>query len=138
VLNFPWLVEEVAEELAGFDIPEPELERLRRQILEAETALPGLDAPALRQHLVQNGLAATVAGLLAPSADAIFLVRCSDPPSTRAEWARLAGVLKEGDYNALAEATNDLVSEISPDNWERFLAARERALDAGPAGEDQA
>ena len=52
--------------------------------------------------------------------------------------SNLAGVLKEGDHNALAEATNDLVSEISPDNWERFLAARERAIEAGPTGDDQA
>jgi len=37
----------------------------------------------------------------------------------------------------LAEATNDLISDISSDNWERFLAAREQALRADPVGEDE-
>ena len=137
VLSFPWLIGEVAEELAALDIPEPELQVLRRQIFEADALRTGLDAHALRQHLVQNGLAATVEGLLVPSVDTIFLLRCLDPVSTRREWARLASALREGDQDALAAATNDLISEISPVNWERFLAARERALELGPAGEDQ-
>jgi DNA primase len=137
LLNFPLLIDEVTEELAALDIPEPELDRLRREILEIGVLRAGLDACALRQHLVQNGLAATVEELLVPSVDTIFLVRCVDPISTRREWARLARALTEGDRNALAEAANDLISEISSDNWERFLAAREQALEAGPDREDQ-
>jgi hypothetical protein len=131
------LIDEVTEELAALDIPEPELDQLRREILEIGVLRAGLDACALRQHLVQNGLAATVEELLVPSVDTIFLVRCVDPISTRREWARLARALTDGDRNALAEAANDLISEISSDNWERFLAAREQALEAGPDREDQ-
>jgi DNA primase len=137
LLNFPWLVDETAETLASLDVPEPELDALRRQILEVVASQPGLDARTLRQHLVQNGLAATVDGLLVPSVDTIFLVRCFDPTSTRKEWARATGMLTEGGNNFLAEATNDLISDISSDNWERFLAAREQALRADPVGEDE-
>lgn len=137
ILNFPWLIDEVAEELAALDVPEPELDSLRRQILAVDASRPGLDARALQQHLVQDGLAATVDGLLVPSVDTIFLVRCFDPTSTRKEWARVTGMLTEGDQHALAEAVDDLVSDISSDNWERFLAARQRALQEDPIGEDQ-
>jgi DNA primase len=137
LLNFPWLVDETAETLASLDVPEPELDALRCQILEAVASQPGLDARMLRQHLVQNGLAATVDGLLVPSVDTIFLVRCFDPTSTRKEWARATGMLTEGGNNFLVEATNDLISDISSDNWERFLAAREQALRADPVGEDE-
>jgi DNA primase len=137
LLNFPWLIGEVAEEFAAIEIPEPELDRLRREILTAEAALPGLDARALRQHLVQNGLAAAVDGLLLPSVDTTFLARCSDPTSTRKEWVRITGTLTGGDRCALAEATNDLISDVSPESWERFLAARERTLHGDRVGEDE-
>jgi DNA primase len=137
LLNFPWLIEDVAEELAELDLPETELETLRRQILEVDALRPGLDARLLQQHLVQSGLAATVDGLLVPSVDTIFLARCFDPISTRREWARVTSMLTQGDHKALVEATKDLISEISSENWERFLAARERTLQDGPADEDQ-
>ena len=137
VLNFPWLIDEVAEELAALEFPEPELDRVKRHILAIDGLRAGLDAHALRQHLVQSGLAATVDGLMVPSVDTMFLARCLDPISTRREWARLARVLTEGDQNGVAEAANDLISEISTDNWERFLAARGRVLEADPVGEDQ-
>jgi DNA primase len=137
LLNFPWLIDEVAEEFAAVEIPEAELKRLKREILAADALRPGLDARALQQHLVQNGLATIVEGLLVPSVDTIFLARCSDPTSTRAEWVRAAGTLTGGDRCALAEAANDLISDVSSESWDRFLAARERALQEGPAGEDQ-
>ncbi len=138
LLNFPWLIDEVAEEFAALDVPEPELDRLRRQILEVDALRPGLDARALHQHLVQTGLAATVDGLLVPSVDTIFLVRCFDPISTRKEWVRVTRMLTEGDNNALAEATKDLISDISADSWERFLAAREHVMRPDDTvGEDQ-
>jgi DNA primase len=137
LLHFPWLIDEVAEEFAALDLPEPEFDELRRQILEVDALRPGLDARALQQHLVQKGLAATVDGLLVPSVDTIFLARCLDPISTRREWARVTGMQTQGDRNALAEATNDLISDISSDNWERFLAVRQRALQEAPVDEDQ-
>jgi len=97
----------------------------------------GLDARVLQQHLVQNGLAATVEKLLLPSVHATFLVRCADPASTREEWLRITGMLMGGDRCALAEATNDLVSDLSSESWERFQAAMEKALREGPVSEDQ-
>jgi DNA primase len=137
LLNFPWLIDEVAEELATLELPEQELDRLRHEILDGQALPPGLDARALQQHLVQNGLAATVDGLLLPSVDTIFLARCSDPSSTRREWVRATRMLTGGERCALAEAANDLISDVSSESWERFLAARQRTLHEGPVGEDQ-
>ena len=137
LLNFPWLIDEVAEELATLELPEPELDRLRREILDSEALPPGLDACALQQHLVENGLAATVDGLLLPAVGSIDLARCSDPSSTREKWVRVTRMLAGGDRRALAGATNDLISDVSSERWEQFLAARERALQAESVGEDQ-
>jgi len=138
LLHFPRLIDEVAEEFAAVEIPEAELDALRREILEVDALRSGLDARVLQQHLVQNGLAATVEKLLLPSVHATFLVRCADPASTREEWLRITGMLVGGDRCALAEATNDLVSDLSSESWERFQAAMEKALREAPVSEDQA
>jgi len=75
--------------------------------------------------------------LLLPSVDTTFLVRCSDPISARKEWVRVTRTLTGGDRCALAEATDYLVSDVCPESWERFLAARERILHEGSRGEDE-
>ncbi|HEX4616081.1 MAG TPA: DNA primase [Stellaceae bacterium] len=137
ILHFPCLIDEVAEELAALEIPESDLDSLRRQILELDAAESGLDAHAFQQHLVKNGLAATVERLLSPSVDTTFLVRCSDPISARKEWVRVTRMLTGGDRCALAEATDDLISDICPESWERFLVVRERVLHEGSRGEDE-
>jgi len=137
LLHLPCLIDEVAEEFAALEMPEPELDSLRQQILEWDAAGSGLDAGALQQHLVENGLAATVERLLLPSVDATFLVRCCDPVSARKEWARVTRMLTGGDRCVLAEATDDLISDVCPESWERFLAARERVLEEGAQGEDE-
>jgi len=137
VLHFPYLIDQVAEQLAALEIPESDLDSLRRQILELDAIGSGLDAHAIQQHLVKNGLAATVERLLLRSVDTTFLVRCSDPISARKEWVRVTRMLTGGDRCALAEATDDLISDICPESWERFLAARERALHEGSRGDDE-
>jgi DNA primase len=135
VLHFPWLIDEVAEELAGLEIPEPELDRLRRRILDLAGGEPGLDAQGLQQHFVQSGLAATVEKLLLPSVDTTLLAQCSDATATRRKWADVIRTLRGDDRWVLAEATNDLISDVSSESWERFLAARETLLRDSRGGE---
>jgi DNA primase len=138
LLAFPALIDEVDEEFAALDIPEAELDKLRREILEIEALRPGLDAPALRQHLLMNGFASTVDALLSPSVDSGFLVRSSDARRARDEWAHVIGMLMGGYRSALAEASNQLIDDVSTAGWERFLAARQRALQEGRGDDDPA
>jgi DNA primase len=128
LLGCPTLIGEIAEEFAAIEIPEPELDKLRREILEVEALRPGLDASALRQHLLLNGFAATVDALLSPSVDSGFLVRSSESRTARDEWAHVIEMLMGGHRSALTEASNHLTDDASAVNWERFLAARERVL----------
>jgi DNA primase len=138
LLHFPSLIDQVAEDLASLDTPEPELDRLRQEILRLEASRPGLDAGELQQHLVQTGLAAAVDALLSPSLDAGFLVRCPDPISAGREWTHVIRMLKGGEWSTVTEAGRDLETELSVELWERFQAARERALEQSPIGpEDQ-
>jgi hypothetical protein len=75
--------------------------------------------------------------LLLPSVDTTFLVRCSDPTTARKEWVSVTRTLTGDDRCALTEATNRLIGDLSSENWERFLAAREKALHQGSVDEDQ-
>jgi DNA primase len=138
LLSDPALLKDVAEEFAGLEIPEPELERLRRAILEADALQPALDGRTLRQHLVENGFSASVEGMLSPSIDTGFLARRSGPSSARDEWEHVVKMLKGGARSAFAEASDGLISDVSSDSWERFLAARSRALEEGFLGDDEA
>ena len=111
---------------------------LRREVLGLVALRPGLDAEALQQHLVQTGCAATVVALLSPSVDTGFLVRCPDSTSARREWTHVVRMLMGGDRAAVAQAGNDLESNVSAEMWERFQAAREQAVQQGLIGsEDQ-
>jgi hypothetical protein len=112
----------------ALSLPEPELDRLRRAILEAATAQSGLDARALQQHLLLNGFATTVETLLLPSVDAGFLVRCADPPSVRKEWTHVISMLTTDDRTGFTEASKEFDSDFSDENWERYSAARQRVM----------
>jgi DNA primase len=128
LLGFPALIGEIAEEFVALDIPEAELDSLRREILQIEASRPGLDALALRQHLLMNGFATTVDALLSPSVDSGFLIRRPDSRRARDEWTHVVGMLMGGRRSALAEASNHLIDDVSAASWERFLAAREQML----------
>jgi DNA primase len=138
LLHFPCLIGQVAEKLASLDVPEPELDRLRQEILRLEALQPGLDAKELQQHLVQTELAAAVDALLSPSVDAGFLLRCPDPISAGTEWTHVIRMLNGDDWSTVTAAGRDLEIELSAELWERFQTARERALEQVPIGaEDQ-
>jgi DNA primase len=136
LLDFPDVIDEVAEDLAALDIPEAELNMLRREIFGLIPLPSGLDAGALQQHLVQTGCATTVVALLSPSVDTGFLVRCPDSTSARREWTHVVRMLMGGDRAAVAQAGNDLESDVSAEMWERFQAAREQAVQQGLIGGD--
>jgi DNA primase len=137
VLNFPALLDEFAEAFAALDLPEDDFHRLRRAILEAHVTWPGLDAPMLKQHLLANGFAAITEALFLRSVDSGFVERCSDLDSARSEWAHVVAMLAGGSQPELAEASNDLLRDVSAESWDRFLAARERALRDGLFGDDR-
>lgn len=128
LLHYPELIEQVVEEFVALSLPEPELDRLRHAILEAVTTQPGLDARALRQHLLSNGFATTVEPLLLPSVDAGFLVRCADPLSVRKVWAHVISMLTTDDRTGFTEASKEFGSDFSDESWERYSAARQRVV----------
>jgi hypothetical protein len=127
LLHHPFLVGEASEEIAALDFPEPELDKLRREILQVEVSRPGLDAPALRQHLEQCGLATTVDRILSPSVDhAGFLLHNADDQAVRLALLHVLKMIRDDEPSDSANAADALARDFSAANWERFLALRGR------------
>jgi DNA primase len=57
LVNHPWLIEEIAEELADLKLHSPELARLRDALLGALADDKNLDTTTLRNHLQSSGFA---------------------------------------------------------------------------------
>jgi DNA primase len=129
LLEHPFLVAEAHEDIAMFDFPEPELDRLRRAILEVEVLSPGLDAEELRQHLGQNGFAMTVDAVISALADhAGFLSRVSGANIVRQSWTHVTRMVRDGDRSMSGPPGFDLTV---PELWERDQAAREGEAQEG-------
>ncbi|MFZ2004328.1 MAG: DNA primase [Stellaceae bacterium] len=124
LLEHPFLIAEAHEQIAFLDFPEPELDGLRRAILEADTRSEGLDAEALRQHLGQNGFATTVDAVTGALADhARFLSRVPGAEGVRQSWAHVTRMVRDG-----VDPVEDLTT---PEAWERFLALQGREAQEG-------
>ena len=127
LVHHPFLVAEATEEIAAIDFPEPELDRLRHEILQVEVSHPGLDASGLRQHLERCGFTGTLDGLLSPAVDhAGFLGRDGDDEAVRQGWLHVLRMIGEENRSERANAAEALARDPSDATWERFLALRGR------------
>jgi DNA primase len=128
----PALIEEYFEQIAEIDLPEPELDRLRWEILEVGHSNLGLDAEQFRQHLGSCGHAETVGDLaLAIAAHAGFAARGGDDPE----------VIRPGLDEALQflrangpGASSAAVANPTDDDLQRVVALKEREAQDGPIG----
>lgn len=128
LLNHPRLFEEVGEELARRAFADPELERLRRELLACLSGAHGLDAAELRRHLSCCGFAETLEGLL--SADVPkFAHPGASLEAARSGWREVWLVVEEEELQAeLREAERQLAEEFSEANWTRLEALRREVL----------
>jgi DNA primase len=135
-LRYPVLIDQWVEEIAAIDIPEPELDSLRRAVLEVAESHSGLDANALQQHLalcghaeILNALANTIAR------HGAFAARGGDDPEvTRlglTETLQLLRARGPGDREVAGRA---LAADMSDENWERLKALKDREALDGPIG----
>jgi DNA primase len=93
VLRHPGLLDAMIEEFAAFTLRAPDLDRLRREIINIHAAFSGLDAASLKHHLSSNGFDPQLATLESPQ----LLVhsgfaRCEEPDAVLAEWRDLLGL----------------------------------------------
>ena len=130
LLQYPSLANEASEEIAAIDLADPELDRLRHEILQVETLNPGLDASGLRQHLERCGFGSTLDRLLSPSFDhAGFLAKGEDEDAVRQGWLHVLRMIREEARSERASAAEALARDPSEATWERFLALHGRQIE---------
>jgi DNA primase len=132
----PALIDEWIEEIAALEVPEPELDSLRRAILEIAHANPGLDAGAWQQHLASCGHAetlGTLAGTVAKHAG--FAARGGDDPEViRLGLTETLQLLRTRHASVRDAASLALSADASDDDLRRLAALKERKLQDGPVG----
>ncbi|HEV8032986.1 MAG TPA: hypothetical protein VGP42_18380 [Stellaceae bacterium] len=122
--------------IESIDCPEPELDSLRRAILEIPNSNPGLDASAVHQHLAFCGHAAVLSTLAITIArHAGFASRGGDDPEVIKQGLRETLQLLEAKRpSEVGAATHAFAADPSAENSQRLTALKERELQDGPIG----
>jgi DNA primase len=91
----PALLHELAEDFAALELAAPDLDKLRRGIINTFASHPDLDAAALRVHLCQDGFDRAVDGLLSPQVyvHAGFVRPEVDIEAARSGWLHIRDLL---------------------------------------------
>jgi DNA primase len=135
LIETPDEIEHHVEELTILDFPEPELDRLRWELLEVAEMRPDLDAEALHQHLGQSGFAETVGALSSRLLRHGLRMRYrSEPAVNRFELAELFRELRSSDD--LETAVRAFALNPTEENWERLRALKEREWQSGDVEEE--
>jgi DNA primase len=143
----PALLHELAEDFAALELAAPDLDNLRRAVINTFTSQPDLDAAALRLHLCQDGFDRTVDGLLSPQVyvHAGFARPEVDSEAARTGWlhlrdllyqVRLAGEIARAGQGLAEDTTEAPLARLDAlrQQWEEELGdapARVTGRDAG-------
>jgi DNA primase len=126
VINHPGLLDEFAEDFATLDFAAPDLERIRREILNIVGSQPDLDAEGLKLHLCRAGYAPALEDLLSTRVyvHAGFARPGMDPEAVRRGWIDTRNWLKQQPLlkAQLAAEAQGLVDDLTAENWARLEA----------------
>ncbi|HUJ98054.1 MAG TPA: DNA primase [Stellaceae bacterium] len=123
LLNHPFLLHEVAEELAALHLRDPRLDKLCREILRLHALNPDLDAATLKLHLTQSGYGGVVQGVLSQQVlkHAAFARPEADAETVRMGWTDTRDRLQHRHLRQqVAEAAEDFVRDVSDETWGRL------------------
>jgi DNA primase len=138
LINHPGLVDRALEGLAEAEFLSPELDSLRRAIIDIAGREPALDRGGLKFQLTEQGFSETVDRLLESAVAKLSWFARADAASEDAEMVlnhTLALHRREITLRAQLEvAEAELAKDMTPENEARFLALR-RELDESAGNE---
>jgi DNA primase len=135
-VRYPLLIDEWIEDIAAVELPEPELDSLRRAILEIATSHSGLDAAAFQQHLGLCGHAEILGVLATTIARHAGFAACGgdDPDVIRLGLTETLQLLRAQASSDQQEAARALAADLSDENWQRLKALKDREAEDTPLG----
>ncbi len=129
LLNHPALIEGVEEDLAGLEISNSELDRLRAEIIDIAGRGAPLEIPALRAQLTERGLAAAVDRLTGNKAT--IIERFARPEATLEEaeagWKALLAL----DHRnvGLVQQRREYAGAVTSEGDDRLVRGMQQVLD---------
>ena len=135
------LLDEFAEAFGALEFSDPELDKLRQEILLLYAATPDLDTEAVQRHLKATGYSDALAAIFAPDVlvHAGFAKGDAGAEAARRGVLQLIDRLRETDWRAqLDEAERAYADDPTEQNWSRLqqsmltLHRQHREADAAP------
>ncbi len=123
LINHWALMDEFAETLGTLDFFDPDLDKLRQEILLLYGSTPDLDSDAVYTHLQEAGFAAQMQAILAPDAltHAGFARAEAESAAVRLGIAEMVDGLREQGWRAeLVEAERAYAENPTEENWSRL------------------
>ena len=123
LLNHPYLMLDLAEDLERVHLASPQLDKLFHEILRLHTLYPDLDAATLKLHLTRNGFSRVVEGVLSPQVltHAAFARPEADAETVRRGWIHTIDRLQQPQLKEqVAEAARDFVRDVNDETWGRL------------------
>jgi DNA primase len=143
LINHPQLIGEEAESLANLELPTPELDGIRQEILNIINSYPDLDAALLDRHLRKTGLAEKLTGILRAGLYELwpFAGPGADLGAARVGWKHMVALVHRGRMEREADAAlREFQMAMTPENWARVEGLRQQIQqnEADRADDDEA
>jgi DNA primase len=126
LLRHPDLLHEHGEAVAHVPVARPDLDKVRRAIIDLAAGHPDLDSGSLTNYLTEKGFARVVETVFARTAVNGFAAAGADPRTAATGLAHILGLLEEQEARREAEiAERELAENPSRENLARFEAKRQ-------------
>lgn len=125
LINHPGLFEDVEEEAGTLVLPQERLDLLRQTVLHLLADQGGLDADALRGHLIERGFSAELGSVLSAAVytHAGFARPGAAEEEARAGWRETRALMRKKEVRKeIGSAARKLAGDFSADNEKRVFA----------------
>ncbi len=124
MINHPPLLHRHAEELAAFPIPGPDLDRLRRALVDLAAIQPDLDSEEIKDHLSRQGFSGMLAALWGATRTEKFVDARTSLEQAEEGLAHVLGMVREKEAKRESDAAAQLLGEEpTEDAQARFQAS---------------
>ncbi len=133
ILNHPFLLNEMDEDLAALELASPDLDRLSRAILKAHALQSDLEAATLKRHLNANGFAGIVDRVLSPEVmmHARFARPDADAETVRSGWLHMKNAFqRRRSSSEIKEAVANCAADPTAETWGRVEQLQRTELES--------
>jgi DNA primase len=122
ILNHPFLLSEIEEDLVAIELAAPDLDRLSRAIQKAHQLQADLEAAVLKSHLIEHGFAEIVERVLSPGVllHARFARPDADAETVRNGWLHMKNQFQRRQSSTeIKEAVANCAADTTAETWGR-------------------